>query len=425
MSFLDEYHASRAAPAPGEARLRVVREWSSLRPHAMFDDLRQHAPAMQLGGLAFITRYRDVMDVLRRNDVFSVAPYGDAMMRINRGPNFLLGMDDGAAYRQQLHALSRAFRREDVERVRSTVAARTSEVLGAAMTAGRLDMVDGFGRLVPARFIADYFGVRGPDEGTLAHWARTIFTDAFVNVLGEPLLSRRAMRASKAFRTHLDLLIARTRAERAAGTTRDDALGRLLAGQEAGDRDLTDARIRDNLLWCVAGMIDNVSAAVCRAIDLLLSRPAILDAAGAAARAGDAERVQAYVCEALRFSTPTPMAVRRSVRPHIVSRGTPHVTTLAAGTLVFAGLGAAMMDASVVDEPSSFRIDRPPQHYLHFGAGLHTCLGTHIAMAHVTEMVGSLLRLPGLRRARGIAGRLRCIGPFPDRFVVWVGASDP
>ncbi len=420
MTFLDELHADRAVATPDDARNRVVRDWLTSRPHAMFDDLRQHAPTMQLGGMAFVSRYHDAVDVLGRNDVFSVAPYGQAMMRINRGPNFLLGMDDGPEYRQQLRVLGRAFARGDVERVQAIVAARTAEVLDAALTEGRLDLVDGFGRKVPALFIADYFGVTDPDPGTLAQWARAIFTDAFVNVLGEPLLSRRAMRASKAFRAHLDGLIATARTERAAGVTRDDVLGRLLAQQEAGERALPDGRIRDDLLWCVAGMIDNVSAGVCRAIDLLLSRPAQWHEAAGAARAGDDARVQAYVCEALRFCTPTPVAVRRCVRPHIVSRGTPHGKTIGAGTLVFVGLGAAMMDHTVVDGPTEFRIDRPPQHYLHFGAGLHTCLGKHIAMTHLTAMVSALLRLPDLRRARGAAGRLRCLGPFPDRFVVQV-----
>ena len=75
-------------------------------------------------------------------------------------------------------------------------------------------------------------------------------------------------------------------------------------------------------------------------------------------------------------------------------------------------------NGSVVDAPKEFRLDRPPEQYLHFGAGLHQCLGRHIAEAHLTEMVGSLLRLDGLRRARGAAGHLHYAGPFPKTFVV-------
>ncbi len=167
--------------------------------------------------------------------MFSVSPYGEAMTRINRGPSFLLGMDDGPEYRRQLERLGSAFRREDEARVRERAAIRASETLTAAAAVGRLDLVGGFGRLVPSLVIGDYFGVPGPDPASLMRWARAIFTDAFVNVLGVPLLSRRAMRASLEFRAYLDELIADTRADRAGGVTRDRR-ARPHAGAAGGRR---------------------------------------------------------------------------------------------------------------------------------------------------------------------------------------------
>ena len=423
MTFLEQYRSSRAGRQADDVRQSVVREWLTTRPDELFEELREHEPTFTTGGMAFVTRYRDVLDVLGRNDVFSVAPYGEAMTRINRGPNFLLGMDDGPEYRRELQLLTSAFRREDAGRVGAIVAQRTAEVLDAAMANGRLDLVDGFGRLVPALVIADYFGVPGPDPHTLARWARAIFADAFANALGTPLLSRRAMRASKAFRAHLDAHIARRRAERPGGALRDDVLDRLMAWQPPGERGLSDPRIRDILLWCVAGMVDNVDTAVCRVMDVLLDEPSHLREATAAARASDVDRVRAIAFEALRLCTATPVVTRRSRRAHIVARGTPHEKTIPAGTLTFVGIGAAMMDGSVVEDPKAFRLDRPPEHYLHFGVGLHQCLGTHIAAAHLTTMIGQLLRVPVLRRAPGLAGRLRSIGPFPKRFVVEVQSS--
>ncbi len=416
MTFLDEYRASLRAGAsdPEAAQVTVVRDWLTSRPEAMFDELRERLPTLVIGRMAFVTRFADVLDVLGRADVFSVRPYGDAMMRINRGPNFLLGMDDGPEYQQQLSLLRRAFHREDAARIRQSVASRTSEALAPALTAGRLDLVDGYGRLVPALFVADYIGTPGPDPATLMQWARAIFTDGFANVLRLPPLSRRAMRAGDEWRAHLDGLIATIKADRARGEAgRDDVVGRLIALQEAGETELTDARIRDNLLWCVAGMIDNVSTAVCNVMDHLLGHPAIMAGAADAARAGDMDLLRDYVLEALRFRTPTPVVTRLSLRDHTLSRGTPHETTIPAGTLTFAGLGAAMLDGSIVEAPREFRVGRPSEQYLHFGAGLHRCLGTHIADAHLTEMAGQLLRLDGLRRARGTAGRLRRVGPFP------------
>jgi cytochrome P450 len=340
------------------------------------------------------------------------------MTRINRGPAFLLGMDDGPEYRRQLERLGSAFRRDDGDRVRASTATRASETLAAAAVAGRLDLVDGFGRLVPSLVIGDYFGVPGPDPGALMRWARAIFTDTFVNVLGVPLLSRRAMRASLEFRAYLDEFIAAVRDERARGVTRDDVLGRLLARQEAGDPLVDDTWIRDSLLWCIAGVIDNVDTAVCHIMDRWLDDEALLDEAAAAARANDMARLRSYVNETLRFHTATPAVVRRTLRAHTLGAATRHETTIPADTLVFVGLGAAMMDANAIDSPNVFRLDRPGDHYLHFGAGVHQCFGKHIAMALVTQMAAALLCMPHLRRAAGFTGRLRSVGPFPQTFML-------
>lgn len=421
MTFLDECRASRAAAGvnPDESQLKVLREWLSSRPEVLFEQLREHAPTLVLGRVALVTRFSDVRDVLRMHDVFSVEPYGDAIRRINRGPNFLLGLDDGPEHRQQLSLLSRIFRQDDAERIAGIVASRTSAALESARAGGRLDLTDDFGRLVPTGCVADYFGVPGPDPAALMKWARDIFTGGFANPLGVPLLSRRAMKAGDAFRAHLDALVTRARAEHGGGgAVQDTLLARLVAIQAGGEPGLSDARIRDTLLWCVAGMIDNINTAVCSVMDCLLTNATALRGAAAAAGAGDRSRLRAHVLEALRFHTPTPVATRLSVRTHTFSTGTRHETTIPAGTLTFAGLGAAMMDGTTIEAPREFRLDRPDEQYLHFGAGLHQCLGIHVAMAHLTHMVGSLLTLPGLRRARGITGRLRVVGAFPKTFVV-------
>ena len=422
-TFLEEFQASRAPGSAAAAEGAVLREWLTLRPDAVLEELRTRAPQFALPGLAFVTGYDDVREVLRRSDVFSVAPYAEAMTRINRGPSFLLGMDDGPEYRRQLERLGSAFHREDEARVRECIALRAAETLAAAAAVGRLDLVGGFGRLVPSLVLGEYFGVPGPDPTSLTRWARAIFTDAFVNVLGVPLLSRRAMRASMEFRLYLDELINDTHADRAGGLTRDDVLGRLLARQEAGDAQSADAWIRDSLLWCVAGTIDNVNAAVCRVIDRWLDDPALLEGATAAACEHDAVRLQAFVFETLRLHTAMPVVIRRSVRAHTLGEGRRRPTPVPADATVFVGLGTAMTDPSVIDSPQVFRLDRPAEHYLHFGAGVHQCLGRGLAVMLVTEMTAALLRMSPLRRADGFDGRLRSVGPFPTTFILDVRQS--
>ncbi len=418
--FLEQVSASadEGAPEASASRLDVAREWLSTRPEALFDELRAHAPTLSLGAVVFVTRFDDVLDVLTRDDVFSVAPYGAAMTRINRGTPFLLGLDDGPTYREQLAWLHAGFPRDDGPRVRDRAGALSDEILTQASAAGRLDLADGFSRLVAARLVGEYFGVPGPDPATLMEWARAIFLDAFANVLGLPLLSRRAMRASAEFHAYLGTLLAERTAAGAGGAAGTDVVGRLVALHRSGETGPSVVQMRDLLLWTIAGTIDNVNTAVCHAIDQLLERPDALESAKAAGLARDADLLWRHIAEGLRFRPATPVVTRRCLVPHVFAAGTRHELAVAAGALVFAGTGAAMMDEAAFPSPREFRLDRPDTHDLHFGAGLHQCLGRHLAQSLVTTMVARVLALPGPRRARGRSGRLPRLGLYPRRLIV-------
>jgi len=81
-----------------------------------------------------------------------------------------------------------------------------------------------------------------------------------------------------------------------------------------------------------------------------------------------------------------------------------------------------MIDETELDQPLEFRLDRPSHHYLHFGWGIHQCLGKYISEVQVVEIVKPLLLLDGLRRAVGTDGQLTYAGPFPKSVVVEFGA---
>lgn len=422
MTFLDDCRTAGTDPVadPETSQVSVVREWLSSRPADLFEQLRERAPTVLLGRLALLTRYADVVDVCTARDgAFSVKPYGDAMDRVNEGVPYLLGMDESPEYRQRLGWLQAAFTRDDPARARRLVAEHAGNAIRAALPLGRLDVPDRYGRLVPSRFVADDFGLHGIDPSLLMKWARDLFTDAFVNAFAIPVLSRRAVEAARAFRSHIERDVALARADIAAGRARTDTvIGRLAALQAAGEPGLTDVRIRDDVLWCAAGMIDNISTGVCSVLDVLFEHPPAMAAAMDAARAADDARLRACVLEALRFRTPLPVIFRLARRSYTFSPGTPHEATVEPGTLVLAGTGAAMMDPDVFEDPRRFRLDRPPGHDLHFGAGMHRCLGQSLGMTHMVEMVAALLRLPGLRRARGASGHLHMAGVFPAGFDV-------
>ena len=93
--------------------------------------------------------------------------------------------------------------------------------------------------------------------------------------------------------------------------------------------------------------------------------------------------------------------------------------TIPPGALVLVATRSAMQDGEVVPEPEKIRLDRPSWQYMHFGSGPHTCLGKYVGLMITPAAVKETLKLQGLRRAPGDAGKLDFKGgPFPESFTV-------
>ena len=273
----------------------MLQQWVVERPEEMFRDLREKDPIFFTPGPVVVTRYRDVIEVVDLDQIFSVKPYGAAMMRDNGGPNFILGMDDGTEFEHDLAVLHLAVRRDDLGRIRTIVANRTRELLDQAQAAGRLDITDGFSRLIPTLFVADYFGVPGPDPTTLMNWVRAMFTDIFLNFTQDPHISANGIAAGVEFRAYVDGLIAAIKSDRANGDpAKDDVIGRLITMQNAPGAGFTDNRLRDNLIGCVTGVLENTNTAIVNIIDWLFDHPEIMKGAVEAARNDDTDLVRQY-----------------------------------------------------------------------------------------------------------------------------------
>ena len=89
-----------------------------------------------------------------------------------------------------------------------------------------------------------------------------------------------------------------------------------------------------------------------------------------------------------------------------------------AGTTTYASTLSGMFDASVLPSPHEFRVDRPWEHYLHFGRGMHRCFGERYNRVIIPQAVQVLLASPNLERLHGDAGRIHYEGPFPSRLLV-------
>ena len=193
----------------------------------------------------------------------------------------------------------------------------------------------------------------------------------------------------------------------------DDVLTRLLRYQDEGEPNFHDVAIRHNILGNITGWIPTISNAFARIMDELLDREDELEGAQQAARAGDRELVAAYCFEASRFNPQNFALLRYVPKDTVIAAGTDRETQVKAGSTVFAATLSAMHDERAIDDPGTFRTDRPWSDYLLFGHGMHTCYGQQIVRAQLPAMAQALLEGPRLERARGRDGQAALRGPVP------------
>ncbi len=392
------------------ANLKAWAQQQNAEP--VFRLLRKVDPILVLKDIAIVTRFTDAQEVLSRDNVFHV-PYAMHFDRLCDGRNFFLGMENTPEYARDVATMRLAIRREDIPNVVAPfVAARAGAIVNASD--GQIDVVTQLADMVPSALVEHYLGcASAPGPHDFAEQAAAI--SGFLFLPSTPELEQKALADAKRMRDTLRATIA---ARKAAPLPVDDVLARLLAMQEMGMPGLTDEDLLNKLFGIVVAIIPTTSGAVARALDELFRRPEMLARAQEAARADDYATIQQFILEALRFNPIGPGVFRVASADYTLAADTRRAKTIPQGKQVLVALESAMMDADVIDDPRSFRLDRPAWQYLHFGYGLHTCFGQYINAVQLPRILGAVLKRENLRRAPGKEGTLQLAGPFPAHLVV-------
>ncbi|MGZ4707129.1 MAG: cytochrome P450, partial [Acidimicrobiales bacterium] len=149
---------------------------------------------------------------------------------------------------------------------------------------------------------------------------------------------------------------------------RDDLLGHFLDTEVDGER-LTREEILDIcFLFLIAGL-DTVSASLDCFFAYLAEHP---DARAQLVQ--DPAITPAVVEELLRWETPVMLVSRVATRDTELS-GCP----IGAGDSIYTFLGSANTDEAEFPDPDEVRWDRTGNRHIAFGAGVHRCLGSHLA----------------------------------------------
>lgn len=382
-------------------------------PRGWLSVLRRWWPNPKIGNFVLVTRASDVREVFERQDVFHT-PFGPEMMEMADGSNFILGMQDGAAYRKLKSPILSAFPPDEVERRVRPIARRHADDIMRTATPG-FDAVDELLKIVPVRVCRDYFGMAIDDDEAFSDWSIALSTLFFADPAGNADTRDLAVTAAHHMLAAIDLSIERAqRGEIAA----DTPLARLVLLNEQRPEVISLAEIRSVMMGMISGFAPTNLLAAGNCLDVVLSMPEARAAVVKAVKGGDAAALDRAILEAMRFKPIFVGPFRYAAADAVIARGTPRERFVPKGATVMPAMLSAMFDAEAVVDPERYNPERSCRDYMVYGHGIHWCIGSAIARVQIGECFRALFERPGLRRAEGRAGRLSRRGAFPESLCV-------
>lgn len=347
---------------------------------------------LSVGEFVMLTRHVDIVEVLRRDLDFLIAPVNAERMDAVNGP-FILGMDRSATMSHERAALYRALAKVDMAALGDGIGA----AIDAAMPAGgSIDAVTSYARPVATSSAIALFGLGQVPPAEVAAMTRAVFQYTFLDIPSRRAVVRRGERGGELLRRWLGEEIDR---RAAAGVPGGDLMGQLLR-----DGQLDHAGIRRTLGGMLVGAIDTTTTAVAKILKVMGRERTTQAAAAQAARDGDDAALSGWCWEALRRWPQTSLLSRVAAGDTVLDG-----FRIKAGSRLLLLTEAAMNDPGAFPDPRRSLPDRHAGAYLHFGGGLHPCGGRSVNAIQIPALVGAILK-----RGPFKAGRIRWAGPFPD-----------
>ena len=354
-------------------------------PYPLYRKLRTAAPLFQdAAGTVYLSRHADVAAVLgdqrfgkdftRRLTERGAAALLDEPVYMSAS-RWLLEMDPPEqqhAYR----AVAKILAGPLLAGIDVRVAAIVDGVVDGVLARGEMDLVTEFAEAIPVAVMCELIGIPAGDRA--AFCAVSDFPlEFFATLHPDRALIERANADCLAQAAYLDTMFDE-RLRRPA----NDLISHLAATDL--DRDAAIALIR---MLYLGGSI-TTAMAIGNTVAALFGEPDRLRQTRT-----DPVALRNAFEEGLRYSSPIQMLGRTALVDADVAG-----VALPAGTDVIVLIGAANRDPAVFTDPESFRLDRTgARRGLSFGAGLHRCLGSHLARIEFAAALGALLhRFPDL-----------------------------
>lgn len=372
-------------------------------PYPEYAHLRKDHPVQWLEGMQAyaITRYDDVLDVLKHPEDFSssrqsgpgaatnlakrVANDSDfsptvrswAQRRIDTAASSpVLVNADPPDHNRQRRLLNRTFSPRRVAALEPSIQALTDELIDRFASTGTADIATELAMPLPMTVIARALGIEGMDPATLKRWS-----DSFVAANGNPSLGTREIAdLFGSMNECYDFFTAEI--ENRLESPRDDLISAVVHAQLDGEQLTLNEQLQVSTTFLIAGN-ETTTSLIASSVLTMLRDTTMRDRL-----AMDPSLVPAFVEEVLRLEPPTQGLFRIANTDSEVGG-----TSIPAGSFLWLVYGSCNRDESVytdADELSWDRADARP--HMSFGGGPHFCMGSSLARAEARIALTTLLR---------------------------------
>jgi len=359
--------------------------------------LREDAPVYRIPGTNtyVVTRYVDVLHVLRHQDVF---PSGTGIttrdspaqrVYLERGWDRLAPLSGNPPEHRRFrslvdHYFDLAGTQRYVDQIQQVIDELLDAMVDGVGGTGRADYMAAFALPLPVRMITSILGFPDADIDQLKAWSA-----AWVLPFAGGLTDEQHVWVAEQvveFQAYIQGWIDERRAHPA-----DDVLTELTQATYNDERPLTDPEIISIVDHLYIGGNETTTFALTSALWILLREPGLYERVR-----NDRTLVEPFVEEALRLESPTQGLYRRVARDTEVA-GVP----LPEGATIHIRYAAANRDGDMFPDPDTVDLDRPNlRRHMAFSLGEHHCPGEGLSRVEQRMALNSVLdRLDGLRLA--------------------------
>jgi cytochrome P450 len=357
--------------------------------------LREEAPVYRIPGsnTYVVSRYADVMHVLRHQDVFpsgtGVTTRDSPAQRVYlaRGWDRLAPLGTNPPEHRRYRALVDSyFDLAGAERRRTEIQEVIDELLDAMTDGrplgGRGDYMREFALPLPVRMITSILGFPDSDIDQLKAWSA-----AWVLPFAGGLTDEQHVWVAEQVVEFQDYIQDRLDEKRARPG--DDVLSALAVARYDDERPLTDPEIISIVDHLYIGGNETTTFALTSALWILLREPGLYERVRS-----DRSLVEPFVEEALRLESPTQGLYRRVARDTELAG-----VALPEGSTVHIRYASANRDPEMFPDPDRVDLERPNgRRHMAFSLGEHHCPGEGLSRLEQRMALHTVLdRLPDLR----------------------------